>query len=254
MKFAADTPHPDERYTNTQTHSHKAEGTSGSHSELMYFSNMSVLSMIKLCDAELWYSKFMRKIIALEFISLDGVIQAPGGPDEDTSDNFKYGGWTVPFADEFSGKVMVEQMAGEYDLLLGRKTYDIFAGFWPEHTNDWPQVNKITKYAVSRTLTKPAWENTVILKDGTAIKELKDSDGPALQVYGSSDLMQTLLKLGLVDELWLKIFPVTLGDGKRLFGKGTIPATFDLFESKISPKGVIVASYKRAGKVETGSF
>ena len=196
----------------------------------------------------------MRKIIALEFISLDGVIQAPGGPEEDTSGGFKYGGWTAPYGDEFFGKVMAEQMAGEYDLLLGRKTYDIFAGYWPNHSEVWPQVNKITKYAVSKTLTNPEWENTVVIKDDTELKKLKESDGPALQVYGSGNLMQTLLKHDLVDELWLKIYPVTLGNGKRLFAEGTIPAAFELFESKISPKGVIVASYKRAGEVKTGSF
>ena len=196
----------------------------------------------------------MRKIIVLEFISLDGVIQAPGGPEEDTSGGFKYGGWTVPYADEFFGKVMEEQMAGEYDLLLGRKTYDIFAGYWPKHTDGWPQVNKITKYVVSKTLIKPDWENTVVIKDERELKKLKEGAGSDLQVYGSSVLVQTLLKHDLVDELWLKIFPITLGTGKRLFREGTIPAAFALFESKISPKGVIVASYKRAGEVKTGSF
>ncbi|MGH2574360.1 MAG: dihydrofolate reductase family protein, partial [Ignavibacteria bacterium] len=159
----------------------------------------------------------MRKIIVLSFITLDGVMQAPGGPTEDTSGNFTYGGWTVPYFDDFSGKVMEEQMAGEYDLLLGRKTYDIFAGYWPKHIEGWPQVNKITKYVVSKTLTKPDWENTVVIKDDTELKKLKESDGPALQVYGSSNLIQTLLKHDLVDEFWLKIFPITLGTGKRLF-------------------------------------
>src|ERR671922_108896 len=129
----------------------------------------------------------MRKIIVLEFISLDGVIQAPGGPEEDTSGGFKYGGWTVPYSDEFSGKVMEEQMAGEYDLLLGRKTYDIFAGYWPKHTEGWPQVNKITKYVASKTLKNPEWENTVVIKNDTQLKKLKESKGPPLQVYGSSN-------------------------------------------------------------------
>ena len=196
----------------------------------------------------------MRKIIVLEFMSLDGVMQAPGGSKEDASEGFKYGGWTAPFFDEVSGKEMEKQMAGEYDLLLGRKTYDIFAGYWPDHTKTWPQVNKITKYVASKTLKKPTWENTVVLKDTTELKALKNSSGPDLQVYGSSNLVQTLLKHDLVDELWLKIFPVTLGSGKRLFEEGTIPAAFKLTYSKISPSGVIFANYKRAGKVKTGSF
>jgi dihydrofolate reductase len=196
----------------------------------------------------------MRKIIVLEFLTLDGVMQAPGGPEEDTSGGFTYGGWTVPYFDDFSGKVMAKQMAGEYDLLLGHKTYDIFAGYWPQHTEEWPQVNKITKYVASKTLKNPTWENTVVLKDDQELKKLKNSKGPALQVYGSGNLTQTLLKHDLVDELWLKIFPVTLGKGKRLFDSGTMPASFTLVESKISPGGVIFANFKRAGEVKTGSF
>ncbi len=195
----------------------------------------------------------MRKIIVLEFLTLDGVMQAPGGPTEDTSGNFKFGGWTAPYFDEVSGKEMGKQMKGEYDLLLGHKTYDIFAGYWPKHTETWPQVNKITKYVVSKTLKKSKWENTVIVKDTNELKKLKNSDGPALQVYGSGNLAQTLIEHNLVDEFWLKIFPVILGSGKRLFDKGTIPASFKLVESKISPSGVIFASYKRAGEVKTGS-
>jgi dihydrofolate reductase len=196
----------------------------------------------------------MRKIIVLEFISLDGIMQAPGGPEEDTSGGFKYGGWTVPYFDKISGQEMGKQMKGAYDLLLGRKTYDIFAGYWPQHTEGWPQVNKITKYAVSKTLKKPTWKNTVVVKDVKALKKLKNANGPDLQVYGSANLCQTLFKHDLVDELWLKIFPITLGKGKRLFAEGTIPAAFKLSYSKISPSGVIFANYKRAGKVKTGSF
>lgn len=195
----------------------------------------------------------MRKIIVLEFVSLDGVMQAPGGPEEDPSENFKYGGWTAPYSDEESGKEMGKQMAGEYDLLLGRKTYDIFAGYWPKHTAMWPQVNKITKYIVSKTLQNPTWENSVVIKDLDGLKKLKNSDGTALQVYGSSNLVQTLLKNDLVDELWLKIYPVTLGNGKRLFGEGTIPAAFTLTHSLVTSSGVIFASYKRAGEVKTGT-
>jgi dihydrofolate reductase len=196
----------------------------------------------------------MRKIIVLTFLTLDGVMQAPGGSKEDTAEGFKYGGWTAPFFDEMTGSEMGKQMSGTYDLLLGRKTYDIFAGYWPEHTETWPQVNKITKYVVSKTLKKPSWQNTVVVKDVTALKKMKRSSGPTLQVYGSGNLIQTLMKHDLVDEYWLKIFPITLGGGKRLFEAGTIPASFKLLESKTSPSGVIFASYKRAGKVKTGSF
>lgn len=196
----------------------------------------------------------MRKIIVLEFITLDGVMQAPGGPKEDPSGNFKFGGWTVPYFDDVSGKEMGKQMKGTYDLLLGRKTYDIFAGYWPEHTEGWPQVNKITKYVVSKTFKKPTWENTVIVKDSKELKKLKNSNGPDLQVYGSGNLVQTLMEHDLVDEFWLKIFPITLGTGKRLFDTGTMPASFTLVYSKTTPSGVIFASFKRAGKVKTGSF
>ena len=196
----------------------------------------------------------MRKIVVLEFITLDGVIQAPGGPKEDTSGDFKYGGWTAPYFDEVSGKEMDKQMKETQSLLLGRKTYDIWAGFWPEHTETWPQVNKITKYVVSKTLKKPGWRNTEVIKDIKELKKLKRSKGPDLQVYGSANLVQSLMENNLVDEFWLKIFPITLGTGKRLFEKGTIPAAFTLVYSKISPTGVIFASYKRAGEVKTESI
>ena len=193
----------------------------------------------------------MRKIIVLEFITLDGVMQAPGGPTEDTSGNFKFGGWTAPFFDEMSGKEMGNQMKGKYDLLLGHKTYDIFAGYWPQHTEGWPQVNKITKYVVSKSLKNPMWENTVVIHNIKELKELKSSNGPDLQVYGSSNLLQTLMKYDLVDEFWLKIFPITLGSGKRLFEKGTIPAAFKLIKSQVTPSGIFIAYYKRAGEVKT---
>lgn len=199
----------------------------------------------------------MRKIIALEFITLDGVIQAPGGPGEDISGNFRYGGWTVPFADDFSGKAMAEQMSKPFSLLLGKKTYDIFAGYWPHHEDMWPGVNASTKYIVSHDASlKLDWENSVLITGDVAerIKELKAQTGPDLQVFGSSDLVQTLLKHDLVDELWLKVYPIALGMGKKLFGEGTIPAAFRLTDSKVSPKGVIFANYERVGEVETGSF
>ena len=198
----------------------------------------------------------MRNIIVLSFISLDGVMQAPGGPEEDPSDGFKYGGWTVPYFDEALGNVMGEQMTGPFALLLGRKTFDIFASYWPEHADDWPGVNEATKYVVSNTLREPSWSNSVVINGDIVeeIKQLKAQDGPPIQVHGSGNLIQTLLKNDLVDELWCKIFPVTLGQGKRLFEDGTSPAAFTLEGTTTSPSGVIVANYKRAGEVKTGSF
>jgi dihydrofolate reductase len=198
----------------------------------------------------------MRKIIVLSFISLDGVMQAPGGPTEDTSGDFKFGGWTVPYFDETAGKLMDEQMTKPFDLLLGRKTYDIFAGYWPQHVDAWPQADKAVKYVASTTLTNPTWEKTVVIKDNVVeeLKKLKASDGPDLQVHGSGNFIQTLLKNDLVDEMWLKIFPITLGKGKKLFAEGTIPAAFTLESTTTTPSGVIFANYKRAGEVKTGSF
>lgn len=197
----------------------------------------------------------MRKILVLEFITLDGVIQAPGESKEDTAEGFKYGGWMGPlFEGEVGGTEMEKQMKATAALLLGRKTYDIWEKFWPTHTESWPQVNKITKYVVSKTLKNPTWENTVIVKDVEELKKLKASDGPDLQVYGSANLVQTLMQHDLVDEFWLKIFPITLGSGKRLFEKGTIPAAFTLYESQVTPTGVIFAKYKRAGEVKTKHF
>jgi dihydrofolate reductase len=198
----------------------------------------------------------MRKIIVLSFISLDGVMQAPGGPTEDTSGGFKYGGWTVPYFDEFSGKVMAEQMKQPFNLLLGRKTFDIFASYWPQHADQWPGINESTKYVASTTLSSSDWQNTVFLKGDVAeeIKKLKAQDGPDIQVHGSGNLIQTLLKHDLVDELWLKTFPITLGAGKRLFAEGVIPVAFALEKCSHSPSGVIFANYKRAGEIKTGSF
>jgi dihydrofolate reductase len=198
----------------------------------------------------------MRKVIVLSFMTLDGVIQAPGGPEEDTSGGFKYGGWVFGFFDEFVGTVMGEQMSHNADLLLGRKTFEIFASYWPEHESEWPGINQVKKYVASNTLTAHSWNNTVILKENIVelIKKLKQQDGPDIQVHGSGNLIQTLLKYDLVDELWLKIFPLTLGNGKRLFENGSIPAKFSLLEYKVSPDGVFIANYKRNGEVKTGSF
>ena len=194
----------------------------------------------------------MRKIIVLPFITLDGVIQAPGGPKEDTSGGFKYGGWTALYGDEIFGKVLEKQMKPA-DLLLGRKTFEIFASYWPEHADNWPGINDVTKYVMSRTKKKSGWKNSVFLKSLTDIKRLKNSKGSNIKVWGSSELIQLLLKNDLVDELWLKIFPLTLGKGKKLFGNGTIPAAFKLIESIVTPGGVIITNYKRAGKVKTGT-
>jgi len=198
----------------------------------------------------------MRKIIVLSFITLDGVMQAPGGPEEDISGSFKYGGWTVPYFDDFLGKIMAEQMSKPFDLLLGRKTFEIFASYWPHHIDEGPEINRATKYVASNTLTSHEWSESVFLKGnaGDEIKRLKGQDGPDLQVHGSGNLIQTLLKHDLVDEFWLKIFPLTLGMGKRLFAEGTIPAAFKLSESKISSNGVVIANFERAGEVKTGSF
>ena len=195
----------------------------------------------------------MRKIIVLSFITLDGVMQAPGGPEEDTSGDFKYGGWVTPYFDEASGKIMEKQLQPS-DYLLGRKTFEIFAAYWPEHGEFWPSINERTKYVLSTTMKKSDWKNSVFINNVDDIKKVKASEGADLQVHGSGELVQTLLKHDLVDELWLKIFPVTLNKGKRLFGEGTIPAAFILTANTVTPSGIIIANYKRAGKVETGTI
>ena len=194
----------------------------------------------------------MRKIIVLSFITLDGVMQAPGGPEEDASDGFNYGGWVAPYFDEASGKVMEKQMKPA-DLLLGRKTFEIFAGYWPEHADFWPGINDVTKYLLSKTMKKSDWKNSVILNNLADIEKLKNSEGSDIKVHGSGELIQLLLKNDLVDELWLKIFPLTLGKGKKLFDNGTIPAAFTLTDSMVTPSGVIFANFKRTGKVKTGT-
>lgn len=185
-------------------------------------------------------------------ITLDGVMQAPGAPEEDTSGGFKYGGWVAPYFDEAYGKVMEKQMKPA-DLLLGRKTFEIFANYWPEHENGWPGINDVTKYVMSKTMKKSGWKNSVFLKSVADIEKLKNSKGSGIQVHGSGELIQLLLRNDLVDELWLKIHPLTLGKGKKLFDNGTIPAAFTLIESSVTPSGVIIANYKRAGKVKTGT-
>lgn len=195
----------------------------------------------------------MRKIYVLTFMSLDGIMQAPGGPEEDESNEFAYGGWTVPFFDDFLGEVMDKQMSIPFDLLLGRKTFEIFASYWPQHESP---INDATKYVVSTTLSAHTWHKSVFINENVVdtIRKIKAESGPDLQVHGSSTLIQTLLANDLVDEMWLKTFPITLGKGKRLFGEGTIPAEFALNECQVSPSGVLAAIYKRTGDVRTGSF
>lgn len=201
----------------------------------------------------------MRKVVVLTFITLDGVMQAPGGPEEDKSSNFKYGGWQAPFGDEHLMTEMGKQLSKPFDLLLGRKTYDLFASYWPNH----PEIevvatpfNKCTKYVVSHDEIDLPWENSELITGDvvTRLKELKAGDGPMLQVHGSGNLVQTLLKHDLMDELWLKTYPITLGSGKKLFEEGTIPAAFELTHSSVSSNGVIFANYKRGGEVKTGTI
>lgn len=195
----------------------------------------------------------MRKITVLSMITLDGVMQAPGGPDEDVSGDFKYGGWTVSYGDELFGRIMQEEMKPA-DYLLGRKTFDIFSSYWPDHADFWPAVNEGTKYVLSQTTENSDWKNTVFLKSLADIQTLKQSEGPDLQVWGSSELIHLLLKHDLVDELRLKIYPLVLGKGKKLFDSDTVPAAFALTESHVTSKGVIIANYKRNGEIITGDI
>lgn len=198
----------------------------------------------------------MRKIVVLEHISLDGVIQAPGGPDEDPSGGFAHGGWIAPYSDAVLGTLLRRQMNLPFDLLLGRRTYDIWAPYWPHHGDIWPGVNAATKYVASDTVTSGEWHPTVFLRGDIAekIAKLKHQPGPDLHVWGSGNLIQTLLKHDLVDALWLMIYPITLGSGKRLFADGTIPAAFRVTESQVSSQGVIVVNYARAGAITTGTL
>lgn len=195
----------------------------------------------------------MRKIIVFSQITLDGVMQAPGGRNEDKAGGFKYGGWSEPYGDEVFGKIVAKELQpAEY--LLGRKTFDIWEDYWPYHADFWPGINTGMKYVMSTTRKKTDWKNTVFIKRLADIKKLKNSTGVDIQVWGSSQLIQLLLKNDLVDELALKFHPLTLGKGKKLFTNGSIPAAFTLIESTITPKGVIVARYKRTGEVKTGDI
>jgi dihydrofolate reductase len=199
----------------------------------------------------------MRKLVVSTFVTLDGVMQAPGGPEEDTSGGFAQGGWSFGYWDEMMGRTMGAALEKPFDLLLGRRTYEIFAAHWP-HSEEPPadKFNKCTKYVASRTLKKLDWQNSQLLRGdaAAAIAALKREDGPELQVHGSGGLVQTLLKAALIDELRLWTFPVTVGPGKRLFGDGTQPAGFALVDSKMSTTGVLIGTYRPAGAIKKGSF
>lgn len=194
----------------------------------------------------------MRKIIVLSMITLDGVMQGPGGPEEDTSGGFKFGGWTASYGDDDFNRIMGEELKPA-DYLLGRKTFEIFEPYWPQHAEFWPAINEGNKYVLSETRNESDWKNTNFLKTVADIEKLKNTAGGDIQVWGSSKLVQLLLKHDLVDELRLKIYPVILGEGKKLFENGAMPAAFTVTESQVTSKGVIITNYKRAGEVVTGN-
>ena len=199
----------------------------------------------------------MRKVYVLTFVSLDGVMQGPGGPEEDTRGGFTRGGWTFGYFDEALGEEMTREMGHDFDLLLGRRTYDIFASYWPHQQGpEAAPINNATKYVATHRPLPREWQRSVRLEGDVvrAVRDLKHGTGPELQVHGSGALIQTLLANDLVDELWLKIFPVTIGSGRRLFEDGTMYAGFRLIESRTTPSGVIIAKYARAGDVKSGSF
>jgi dihydrofolate reductase len=199
----------------------------------------------------------MRKIVVITMLTLDGVMQSPSGPEEDASSDFKYGGWTFPYVDASFGDVMDEELSVPIDLLLGKKTYEIFAGYWPKQAGTIADsFNKATKYVVSDETVDLTWKESVLIHDDVVakLKALKVEDGPSLQVHGSGKLVQTLLKNDLVDELRLRIFPVTIGTGRRLFAEGTIPAAFELIEAGSLSSGVVIANYTRAGEFKTGTL
>jgi dihydrofolate reductase len=199
----------------------------------------------------------MRELVVLAFLTLDGVMQAPGGPEEDPSSDFEHGGWSVGYWDEQMDKAMDESMAPPFDLVLGRKTYEIFAAYWPNADEPGSEpLNDATKHVASTTLGELDWENSKLIEGDVAdgVRALKEQDGPELQVHGSANLIQTLLEHGLVDEFRLKIFPLVLGKGKRLFDGGTVPAGLKLASSQVLPSGVIVADYRRDAEIKYGTF
>jgi dihydrofolate reductase len=200
----------------------------------------------------------MRKLIVSTFLTLDGVMQAPGGPGEDDSGGFAHGGWSVNYWDEQMGQIMGESMSVPFDLVLGRTTYDIFAAYWP-HAGDEAgakQLNDATKYVASRSHLPLEWSNSVLIEGDAAegIAALKKEDGPELQVLGSGNLIQTLLPHNLVDQYRLWVFPLVIGSGKRLFSEGTTPSSLRLVDSKVSTTGVVIGTYEPAGEIVTGSF
>jgi dihydrofolate reductase len=200
----------------------------------------------------------MRKLIVSTFLTLDGVMQAPGGPGEDDDAGFAHGGWSVNYWDELMGQVMGEAMSTPFDLVLGRRTYDIFAAHWPRATEQdgAKPLNDATKYVASRGHPTLEWSNSVLIEGDAAggVAALKEEPGPELQVHGSGNLIQTLLRHGLVDEYRLWVFPVVIGSGKRLFSDGTIPSGLRLVDSKVSTTGVVIGTYEPAGEIVTGSF
>ncbi len=193
----------------------------------------------------------MKKIVVLEHISLDGVIQAPGGPEEDTSGGFAHGGWIAPYGDDISGKLLRHQMNSPFDLLLGRKTFEIWEPYWPKRGDIWPNVNKATKYVASNTRVSSEWQPSVFLSGDIAgeVAKLKQQQGPDLHVWGSGELLQTLMKHDLVDMFWLMLYPITLGSGKRLFADGTIPAKFKVTESSVDSTGLVIVNYERSSAI-----
>ena len=199
----------------------------------------------------------MRKLTVNTFATLDGVMQAPGGPEEDPTGGFQHGGWSAAYWDEAMGAWMGEFMGKPFDLLLGRKTYEIFAAYWPYSQEPGAEeLNAATKYVASRTLRSVDWQNSRLLEGDAAqaVARLKKENGPELQVHGSANLLQTLLRHGLIDELRVWIFPVVLGRGKRLFAEGTVPAGLELVDSKIASTGVVFLTYRPAGEPREGSL
>ncbi len=196
----------------------------------------------------------MRKIFVLEFMTLDGVLQAPGGPEEDPSETFSFGGWQAPYDDDLIGEVTEKELKAPVEYLLGRKTFEIWSDYWPKHADFWPGINNGMKYVLSTTMKQTEWKNTRFIESVEDIKKLKASDGPDIQVWGSSELVHLLLKYDLVDELRLMTYPVILGEGKKVFADGSAPAAYSLIKSLVGSSGVIVAWYKRAGEVKTGTM
>jgi len=196
----------------------------------------------------------MRKIIVLEFMTLDGVMQAPGGPEEDLAEHFEFGGWQAPYNDDLLGEVTEKELKAPVEYLLGRKTFEIWADYWPKHADFWPGINDGMKYVLSNTMTETDWQNTTFFTGVEDIKQLKASDGPDLQVWGSSQVVHLLLEHDIVDEIRLMIHPLILGEGKKVFADGAAPRAFTLTDSAVGKTGTIVAWYKRAGEVTTGTM